>query len=176
MEGVGYAVEHNLLDGLKNSLGVALTVDQLHTIVKAAIVGCSSGIIGTDGKVLAFARSPTADPVPGEQFNPFFALQNPHSRADTNLSLQCGGGNEIQSLDTFEDLMDALSAKISTMTMMDLDEIDPERSLLDYGLDSLVSVELRNWILREVGVEVPLSQLARAANLTTLVNYIMSLK
>ncbi|KAH7022074.1 putative polyketide synthase, partial [Ilyonectria destructans] len=174
VEGVGYAVEHNLLDGLKSSLGVALTVDQLHTIVKAAIVGCSSGIIGTDGKVLAFARSPTADPVPGEQFNPFFALQNPHSRADTNLSLQCGGGNEVQSLDTFEDLMDALSAKISTMTMMDLDEIDPERSLLDYGLDSLVSVELRNWILREVGVEVPLSQLARAANLTTLVNYIMS--
>lgn len=42
------------------------------------------------------------------------------------------------------------------------------------GLDSLVSFELRNWIRREMGVELTLTQIVGAANLQALAQQIRS--
>ncbi|KAI8947098.1 hypothetical protein F4801DRAFT_562250 [Xylaria longipes] len=51
-------------------------------------------------------------------------------------------------------LLEFLCDRVSAVTMMDRGEISPERSLLDYGLDSLVSLELRNWIRRTCHVDM----------------------
>jgi len=40
--------------------------------------------------------------------------------------------------------------------MIDRDEVEPDTPLSNYSLDSLVSVELRNWIRRQTGVELAL--------------------
>ncbi|GES63924.1 hypothetical protein ATETN484_0010000300 [Aspergillus terreus] len=52
------------------------------------------------------------------------------------------------------------------------DEITPDRSLLDYGLDSLFSLELRNWIRRQLNVDMALKDITAAPNLGTLVQRI----
>ncbi len=49
--------------------------------------------------------------------------------------------------------MDALSDKISSITMVDRDEVIANRSLLDYWLNGLFPLELRNWIQRSLEVD-----------------------
>jgi acyl carrier protein len=61
------------------------------------------------------------------------------------------------------------------MTMINREDINTSRSLEEYGLDSLVSVELRNWIRREFGTELPLTAIIRAGNLKALSEKILSL-
>ncbi|KAK6829682.1 polyketide synthase [Apiospora arundinis] len=73
-----------------------------------------------------------------------------------------------------EGLMNALTNKVATITMMDIEEVTPERELDDYGLDSLISVELRNWIKRESGVDLPLNAIVEAENLQALADDILS--
>lgn len=58
--------------------------------------------------------------------------------------------------------------------MIDREDVTPGRSLLEYGLDSLVAVELRNWIKRECGVELALMHIVGAVNLQALADQIIS--
>ena len=73
-------------------------------------------------------------------------------------------------------LLDALSHKISSLTMISRDEITINRSLLDYGLDSLFSLELRNWMRRTMDVDVALKDITTARDLQALTDRILSLK
>lgn len=45
----------------------------------------------------------------------------------------------------------ALAEKLARAMMMSADNVDPDRPLSAYGVDSLMAVELRNWIVREFG-------------------------
>lgn len=45
----------------------------------------------------------------------------------------------------------ALADKFARAMMVSAENVDPDRPLSAYGVDSLMAVELRNWILREFG-------------------------
>ena len=62
------------------------------------------------------------------------------------------------------------------MTMIDREEIGADSPLISFNLDSLVSVELRNWIRRETGVELVLSAITQAESLRALAMEILSQK
>lgn len=48
----------------------------------------------------------------------------------------------------------AMAARLARLMMMPESDIDVGRPLSAYGVDSLVAVEVRNWIAKEVGVDV----------------------
>lgn len=52
-----------------------------------------------------------------------------------------------------------LMKKLSTLLSLPEDEIDPSRTMATYGVDSLVAIELRNWLLRELKADVPLFEI-----------------
>ncbi|KAF2162370.1 hypothetical protein M409DRAFT_58464 [Zasmidium cellare ATCC 36951] len=52
-------------------------------------------------------------------------------------------------------IQEALVKKISSMLMVSSDDVQLEKSVTDLGLDSLVAVELRNWIVRELDANLP---------------------
>ena len=64
--------------------------------------------------------------------------------------------------------------KVSSITMIERDEIEPDAPLVNYSLDSLVSVELRTWIRRETGVELTLPRIVNAEHLRALARHILS--
>lgn len=76
--------------------------------------------------------------------------------------------------DPLTGLIEALITKVSAMTMIERDEVVADGPLVSYGLDSLVSVELRNWIRRETGVDLALTAITQAANLRALATQILS--
>ena len=62
----------------------------------------------------------------------------------------------------------ALVHKVSSISMTPAEDISIEKPLAEYGLDSLVAVEIRNWITNELYANVPLLELANSPSLQAL--------
>ena len=85
-----------------------------------------------------------------------------------------------QGLNTAQSLADArklvyeyLSAKLSTTLMIEEDDLSPHKPLGVYGTYSLVAVELRNWIIREMDATVILMDLLADNTLATLTEKVL---
>ncbi|KAG8526399.1 putative secondary metabolism biosynthetic enzyme [Bacidia gigantensis] len=52
-----------------------------------------------------------------------------------------------------------LIPKVSNLLMVPVERISPTKSLSEYGMDSLVAVEMRNWLLRELDAALPILEL-----------------
>ncbi|KAH8797946.1 putative polyketide synthase [Xylogone sp. PMI_703] len=175
--GVGYVVDHDLTDHLKNSLGAILDENHLRTLIKGAIIGSSSGVV-KDGKAMSFcfANGYDSDSELWACFHPRDLVKR--IKTATSSEDDSGAGrssnNRITGVkvasggDPAQNLLEALISKVSSITMIDRDEIEADAPLCAYGLDSLVSVELRNWIRRETSVELPLPNIVNAENLRAL--------
>ncbi|KAI1128026.1 putative polyketide synthase [Nemania abortiva] len=175
---VGYVADNNLGELLKGSLGATLTMADIRTIIKGIVMGQSSSLFHHNHKAAAFRMYLNGQSVqdgPWRYWHPVHTKER--LKAERQRKATAGGGgmgsNMYSNLWTtaenpLEGLTEALITKISAMIMMDRDELGPEVPLASYGLDSLVSVELRNWIRRETEVELPLSAITQAENLRSL--------
>ncbi|CAG9950403.1 unnamed protein product [Clonostachys rosea f. rosea IK726] len=73
----------------------------------------------------------------------------------------CGKGSAASALSAAKTqseaeqiVLDALLEKLSKVLSVDLAELDPARPMHTYGVDSLVAVELRTWMTKEIGSDV----------------------
>ncbi|PYH88738.1 polyketide synthase [Aspergillus ellipticus CBS 707.79] len=62
----------------------------------------------------------------------------------------------------------ALGQKLGSMFGLAEEEISATRDLTSYGVDSLVAVELRNWLVAQVGAEVSIFELMQSPSLEAL--------
>lgn len=67
----------------------------------------------------------------------------------------------------------ALIAKISEMFVLPQTDIDPGRPLSHYGVDSLVAVELRNWLVPNARVEINIFDLIGSSSLRDLASNVV---
>ncbi|KAH8761194.1 hypothetical protein F5883DRAFT_679092 [Diaporthe sp. PMI_573] len=91
----------------------------------------------------------------------FAALRNQHN---SNASSSTGGDVSLreelgrcgrEDVATAADLITrALVGRLARLMMMPESDVDEGKPLSAYGVDSLVAVEVRNWIARETGVDV----------------------
>lgn len=93
--------------------------------------------------------------------NRFAALRNQHQ-----ANASGGGGSTISlreelsrcthdDMATATDLItSAMVERLAKLMMMPESDVDAGKPLSAYGVDSLVAVEVRNWIARETGVDV----------------------
>lgn len=77
---------------------------------------------------------------------------------------------DAQSLTDARSLvLNALTLKISDVLMKSPEDVvDPTVPMASYGLDSLVAVEVRNWIARELEVKVSMFDLVSGNSLSQL--------
>jgi acyl transferase domain-containing protein/NADPH:quinone reductase-like Zn-dependent oxidoreductase/acyl carrier protein len=61
-----------------------------------------------------------------------------------------------------------LRSKLSSLLGLNVEQIQPERALLEMGLDSLMAVEVRNWIESQMEIDLPISALMRGESLAHL--------
>lgn len=65
-----------------------------------------------------------------------------------------------------EELAAYIGKRLATLLMIDIEVLQSSnKSIAGHGLDSMIGVELRNWLYREFGVELPFQQLL-ASSLT----------
>ncbi|KAI1140369.1 ketoacyl-synt-domain-containing protein [Hypoxylon sp. FL0543] len=64
--------------------------------------------------------------------------------------------------------------KLSEVLSVARNDVDAQRSMASYGLDSLTAIEVRNWITRELGATLEILELLTSANVTDLAELIVS--
>jgi acyl carrier protein len=173
---VGFVADRGLTETLKSSLKAIISEPQLKTLVKGAILGPASGL-NYDGKAISFSLASGDDlSAPAwQRFHPRALVQRINSdKRDLNSNDPGQGGDTRSTGDV--SLLDALITRVSSITMIERDDVEADAPLSAYSLDSLVSVELRNWIRRETGVELALPAIARAGTLRALSAHILSQK
>lgn len=148
----------------------------IRTLFKGALMGPDSPF-HHDGQALAFKMYLEGKAVkdgPWKYFHPVHAKERLRAERNKRGKNATGGGADIYSTswttaeDPLHGLTEALITKVSAMTIIDREEVGAGDPLVDFGLDSLVSVELRNWIRRETGVELILSAITQAESLQAL--------
>lgn len=88
--------------------------------------------------------------------------------AATGDSISMAIENAKSAEDAIKAVTDHLVQRLSRLLMIDAEDFRPEaRSIVSYGLDSMIGAEFRNWIFREFKVDVPFQQLL-ADNLTVV--------
>ncbi|KAL2063467.1 hypothetical protein VTL71DRAFT_5272 [Oculimacula yallundae] len=179
---VGWAVKNNLSDILKEPFALNITMADIRCMVRSAIAGPESPF-HTDGVKTAFRLR--VDGVPtsmkGGQWDHFHFIQAKEHLQEEKLMRQKAGTGTTSSTaswtaaeDPLTGLIEALITKVSGMTMISRDEVLADLPLVEYSLDSLVSVELRNWIRRETNVELALGVITRSKSLRDLATKILA--
>jgi acyl carrier protein len=65
-------------------------------------------------------------------------------------------------------IREGLADKVANLVMLEKEEIDISKSIADYGLDSLVVIELRNFITREFEANMQVLELLNSGSITKL--------
>ena len=84
----------------------------------------------------------------------------------------------LSSADSLGAAQEAISGRLKTklcsLLMVQEEDLDPTKPIVSYGLDSLVAVEFRNWIAKEVGARVQLLDIMPCKSWGSLVELISS--
>jgi NAD(P)-dependent dehydrogenase (short-subunit alcohol dehydrogenase family) len=97
-------------------------------------------------------------------FNSAVAANNSSSGSTAALVAGLQGPSSLAQATKL--LVDAMGPKLSDIFSIPLSDIDPELPLARYGVDSLVAVELRNWISSTVKAKVSVFEVLQSASLT----------
>ncbi|KAF2713472.1 ketoacyl-synt-domain-containing protein [Pleomassaria siparia CBS 279.74] len=68
----------------------------------------------------------------------------------------------------------AVSAKLASLTSIDADSMDLDKAIVDFGLDSLIAIELRNWIKREFKASLQSLEILNEQSIRLLAKKIIS--
>jgi acyl carrier protein len=85
---------------------------------------------------------------------------------DQDLKAQITGATSLA--DAAATISEALRSKISRVLGIGQDQITLDSRVESYGVDSLVAVELRNWLAKEVDADIAIFELLGAATFSTV--------
>lgn len=175
VESVGYVAENK--DRQAEISVVAhdrLAEDELLTLVKAAVTGAFCG--NEDQQTLTGFKLLPDKPLPLWAFEPRFS----HLLAGVQSGTLTGAGDggeiavrhRLKQADSLklaaEMICQALIQKLSNILMIAVEDMDAKKPVVAYGLDSLVAVELRNWITVDLETNVPLMELMSSPSIEHL--------
>lgn len=69
---------------------------------------------------------------------------------------------------------DAIRNKLASLLAIPLDNINPDKSVSSNGVDSLVAMEFRTWVVKDLGSEIPLLEIMGTDGLATISEKIVS--
>lgn len=89
----------------------------------------------------------SADAAPGPQAS---ARIESDPAAALKEAAQQGGREGVN-----EKILQLLVERVAGLTMISASEVDPSMPLAQYGMDSMIGAELRAWLQRKLGVDIP---------------------
>lgn len=184
---VGYVAENiTSFDRAKTDeiYGVSITGEQMLAVVEAAALGS------------AFTSANNCHTIPGLSINPELAsrsmLETPmlsHIRRlctakSAHMPTISHGQDKGPSLKTlldkesdyeaaFKIVAQGVMQKIAGIMMRPLEDVTLDKKLGELGLDSLVAVEFRNWMVKDLGAKIPLLDIVNSGSLGHLVTKLM---
>jgi acyl carrier protein/NAD(P)-dependent dehydrogenase (short-subunit alcohol dehydrogenase family) len=162
---VGYLAEHPQLGEWLERRGVrSFTVRQALTLLERALQrrAIQVGVMRVDwSRWRGLGVSGRVSPRFAHLLQLVEAATVPEQRSDPHLH---GRGSDLGSL---------LRDKVARVLGTSPDRLDVDKPLLNLGLDSLMAVELRNWIEQELRINVPIMELMRSSSLARLTDQLL---
>ncbi len=94
---------------------------------------------------------------------------------DNSLSkLTRGVAGSMTTAEATDLIVDAISTKVGAVRGIDRSEIDAGNPLSHYGVDSIVGVELRNWLSGSLGAKVSIFEILQSTSLTEFAGHVLS--
>ena len=187
VEDVGYIAENaeakltltdmytDMFEGEKR---LNVTEKKLHALVQASI----DGDIENGASVLTGIWLKPGDAPTFWEADPKFAHYRRAAAATETEGVSKGKEIPVKQLLTtartpesiYKIFTDSIIGKTSTMLMIPLDDIEASESITEYGLDSLVAVEIRNWMARDLGATLTLIELLTSPSIELLAENVAS--
>lgn len=95
-------------------------------------------------------------------------------REDTQLSIREVLSSAIHPDQAVEMVIPAMVAKIAALTGVDATSLEEDHPLESIGMDSLIVIDLKNWIQREFGVSMQPSEIMEALGVSILANTLVN--
>lgn len=178
---VGYVAEHREnMTTLANVLEV-IREDEIHTLLEYVIDPRSKREPGQERAQLVVGLT-TAEYLRQRGVPPLTYLSYPlftHLNA-TSVSHRHAEGEDPAYLavialphatnkeEAASIVRDGIRHKLASLLAIPVDNIDPNKSVSSNGVDSLVAMEFRTWLVKDLGAEVPLLDIMGTESLATI--------
>ncbi|KAL2850218.1 hypothetical protein BJY01DRAFT_261657 [Aspergillus pseudoustus] len=178
---VGYVSENDEVRKRLNRMGHdTISEEKMLGLIRVGILAQKEGAAGHHQIVTGLTtREPEAAWIQDAKFA--LLRQQARSGSSNNSSLQANGASAgsraslAESLRGVTDLpsavlviRDAIIGKLAKNLMVSDADIDPAQPVSACGVDSLVAVELRNWLLAQAGAEVSVIDVLQSKSLLAL--------
>lgn len=171
VQSVGYVAGNHRISSRLSQSGIdTLQEEDVHRILDSAIFHPGSEQIVTGIKPEPASHWKDADWL---QDSRFAALRYRGSSQHAAVASQANA-TKLRSLLSDEMALDEASPVILSelsrkiMDMFGTQEVDAAKDLAAHGVDSLVAVELRNWVASQAGIELAILDLMQSPSLTEL--------
>lgn len=179
--GVGYVAEHQDREAqIRATAHDLINEKELLALVKAAINFDSKDAYTrqtiTGCKLLPDQSLPwwAADPKFAHIVRGIHNNTESVAKKDTRVSIR-ESLKQASSLAQIQHIVEeALVGKIVSVSMTPEEDVDLDKPLAAYGMDSLVAVEIRNWITNEMAANIPALEFIASSSLAGLAKVIIS--
>lgn len=179
VKSVGYVAENDgAADRMKRQGHMALSEDDVLGAIESAITSPLSTqmLFG-----LNTGPGPHWEDSPMARDLRFSSLRYRQSSQNTTSVSKAGStdlGGKIAAASSFDEavevIIDGITKKLMAIFMIAEEEVTPSKALSDYGVDSLVAVELRNMLALRAGAEISIFDIMQSASLTALAAMVAS--
>ncbi|KAL8876311.1 MAG: hypothetical protein Q9198_005470 [Flavoplaca austrocitrina] len=175
VEGVGYVAENiDRRAEIESAAHDRLSEEEVLALIKIGIVNCKSP---NYRQIQTGCKLFPDKPLPLWAHDPKFShivhgiKSNVASRSE-----DANGSFPVKSLlqatqsipDATELIVTALNKKLSSILLLPPEEMESKKPIVAYGLDSLVAMEYRNWITRDLEANVSLMELMNSPSIEHL--------
>lgn len=180
--GVGFVAENlEAIEHLKSQGFIGIREEEFHTILASAITGYGKGDtplpcqiitgLGTGGMIKQSGMQEEPSLFADAKFAHMRHVDT-HTLAveshDTTGHLQTMLAEVTSLTSATEIVCEALIAKLAKSMMMPVEDLEASKPVNMYGVDSLVAVEIRNWIFREIKADVSVFDILSSVPLAAL--------
>ena len=156
--------------------------DEMFALLSYAIspegrkASCRQIVTGIDSRSIHEAQNPTAV-IKGAMFSHISSSDigpsDPSFPQDSD-SLISGIKEAPNTEHACQLITDAVTCQLSTIIALEYNKFPRDTSMIDLGLDSLLAVELKNWIAREFDTPIQASEILDEPSVVTLATKILS--
>ena len=157
---------------------LTITSEQLLALLEYAMSPgcCKQPVIGFNHISLSQAKVPNATPRTAMFNHVWHSAESTDRNNDKEViePLRIKLSKMEKPADQYQIILTAIAGKISDLVAIDRNNVKPDSSIAELGLDSLITIELKNWIAKEFGIAIQASEILDQKSVFALATTLIS--